>query len=84
MGPKATLINGTPPLQCAPPSVWHLNEFVSKEEEAAIIGCVDAMETSGWVTVDGRRVQRMGGHPEAPPARMIPEAMCVILRSNCC
>jgi len=48
---------------------------VSKEEETAIIGCVDAMETSGWVTVDGRRVQRMGGHPEAPPARMIPEAM---------
>uniref|UniRef100_A0A7S2E1U6 Fe2OG dioxygenase domain-containing protein n=1 Tax=Haptolina brevifila TaxID=156173 RepID=A0A7S2E1U6_9EUKA len=73
--PEQGTLNGRPPLSCAPHSVWHLCDFVSKEEEAAILDCIDAMQASSWITVQGRRVQSIGGHPQEPPAKMLPEAM---------
>ena len=75
-------LNLIPPLASAPPTVWHLCEFVSDEEAAALERCADVgMAEARYV--DGRKVQSIGGTPRPPPIEMLPEAMCAALLIPC-
>ena len=73
--PARGKLNLIRPLVCAPPTVWHLCDFVSDEEAAALERCADVgMAEARYV--DGRKVQSIGGTPRPPPIEMLPEAMC--------
>ena len=57
----------------APATVWHCRNFVSRDEEAQIMRCVDTAPSAMWVTLRGRQLQQHGGTPMPPPEGMVPE-----------
>jgi len=59
----------------APATVWHCRDFVSRDEEAQIMRCVDTAPSAMWVTLRGRQLQQHGGTPMPPPEGMVPEQL---------
>lgn len=50
-------------LHKAVPDVWHISEWVSEAEEAALLACADAAPPSAWTHLRGRRLRCLGGVP---------------------
>jgi alkylated DNA repair protein alkB family protein 6 len=69
------------PLQGIPNSVWHIAEFVTKEEEQAILRVIDATPNTRWTPLLGRRLQSLGGLPRVggmKPEPMPPMASSIV------
>lgn len=67
----------------APPTVWHVRDFLSADEESEILRCVDGAPTEKWVSLRGRKLQCLGGTPKPPPDAMVPEPLPSWVQSVC-
>lgn len=61
-------------LKAAPPCVWRLDDFVSPEEEAALLEHASSSPAGQWTQLSGRRLQSLGGLPR-PEQAMLPVPM---------
>ena len=62
-------------VHAAPPAVWHMAEWVSAGEEAALLRCADLSPQQRWTQLRGRRLQNLGGQPRPPPEGFVPEPL---------
>lgn len=62
-------------VHAAPPAVWHMAEWVSAGEEAALLRCADMSPPQRWTQLRGRRLQNLGGQPRPPPEGFAPELL---------
>jgi hypothetical protein len=62
-------------VHAAPPTVWHMAEWVSAGEEAALLRCADMSPPQRWTQLRGRRLQNLGGQPRPPPEGFAPELL---------
>ena len=67
----------------APPTVWHMDEWMSEGEEAALLRCADESPPQRWTQLRGRRLQNLGGQPRPPPEGFAPEALPGWVRAVC-
>jgi alkylated DNA repair protein alkB family protein 6 len=59
----------------APPTVWHVRDWVSIAEEVAMLQAVADSPLDAWTPLRGRRLQNFGGVPRPAPEGMVPEPM---------
>ena len=62
-------------VHAAPPAIWHMAEWVSAGEEAALLRCADLSPPHRWTQLRGRRLQNLGGQPRPPPEGFAPEPL---------
>ena len=64
MAPRpAQLLTDAHRLRDAVPSVWHINDWVTEAEEAALIACADRAPPSAWTQLRGASAETL-----EPPA----------------
>ena len=71
------------PLARAPPSVWHLPDWITPDEEASLTRCADGAPPERWTRLRGRRLQNLGGLPKPPPEGMHAEPLPPWVASVC-
>lgn len=54
-------------VQAAPPAVWHMADWVTADEEAALMRCTSCSPPQRWTQLRGRRLQNLGGLPRPLP-----------------
>ena len=54
-------------VQLAPPTVWHMADWVTADEEAALMRCTSCSPPQRWTQLRGRRLQNLGGLPRPLP-----------------
>ena len=48
--------------------VWHMRDWISPDEEAELLRCVDESPSERWTPLAGRRLQSLGGLPTSTSA----------------
>jgi len=71
------------PVEWGVESVQHVAEWVSAEEEAQLIACIDGAPAAAWTALRGRRLQSLGGLPRPPPECMTREPLPLWVDSVC-
>ena len=63
--------------------VHHASGWISAEEEAEIVRCIDQAPPIAWTPLRGRRLQSLGGLPQPPPQMMTREPLPGWVQSIC-
>jgi len=80
-GPPREVLGESSVVHGAPPTVWHMRDWVSADEEAAMLRAADDAPASQWTSLRGRRLQNMGGVPRPAPDVMVQEPIPGWVRS---
>lgn len=70
-------------VSAAPSTVWHVPDFVTAAEEAAMLQCASRSPVERWTQLRGRRLQNLGGLPRPPPEGMLKEPLPGWVASIC-
>ncbi len=78
---RPALVRSEHAVRGAPPTVWHVPEFVTPDEEARLMRCADDAPAAAWTALRGRRLQNHGGVATADG--MVAERLSDWLESVC-
>lgn len=70
-------------VKCGVDDVLHITDFISAEEEAEMVRCVNGAPEVAWTKLRGRRLQSLGGLPRPPPEMMTREPLPQWVQTVC-